>query len=597
MATKRTRSSVWNHFEKADDPEYAVCLVQGCKTKIKQSCGNTSNLLKHLKTKHGKEHQECMDEMKASTEKRRKTTVDLQPTLAQTLSSTTPYPKDSARKQKLDKAVMSMIITDLQPMSIVSDPGFQNLVETLDKRYVLPSRPTITRRLPELYSEVKAKLQTELDKSATHIAVTTDIWTSLQTKSYCCVTAHYITPAWELKSVLLETFEFNTEHTASHIAAELNRVTTGWNINGKIICAVTDNASNMVAAIRETGWRHLPCFAHSLSLVVQDAMKADEDLYIIKNKCKDIVSHFHRSAKSSDRLRNVQKQLEAPEHKLVQEVCTRWNSTYLMFERYVKQHEAITAALCFLGHNDLCLSTDEVTKISHANSVLAPFLEATENISGDHYVSVSMILPLKKLLHQQSSSQQSSSTLAKILADEIHRRFSSLETSYVTSATALLDPRFKKIPFSSSTYIEQTTNRIVGEMAALPTTADSLPDDQSESDAHVTSSSLWSSFDEKVAQSTSHRTPATECIIEIRRYFEEPNIERSFNPLEWWKANAIRFPRLSKIAAKYLCIPGSSVPSERLFSKAGQLVSERRNRIKPKNIDMILFLNHNIKLV
>ena len=32
------------------------------------------------------------------------------------------------------------------------------------------------------------------------------------------------------------------------------------------------------------------------------------------------------------------------------------------------------------------------------------------------------------------------------------------------------------------------------------------------------------------------------------------------------------------------------VPSERLFSKAGELVSAKRNRIKAKNVDMMLFV-------
>lgn len=129
-----------------------------------------------------------------------------------------------------------------------------------------------------------------------------------------------------------------------------------------MVCIVTDNASNMVAAIRET-YRVLH------NLVIQDSMKADEDLSIIKDKCKHIVSHFHRSVKSSDKLRVIQKQLGVPEHKLVQEVCTRWNSTYLMFERYVEQHEAVTATLCLLGNNDLCFSADEKMKISKAITV------------------------------------------------------------------------------------------------------------------------------------------------------------------------------------------------------------------------------------
>ena len=39
---------------------------------------------------------------------------------------------------------------------------------------------------------------------------------------------------------------------------------------------------------------------------------------------------------------------------------------------------------------------------------------------------------------------------------------------------------------------------------------------------------------------------------------------------------------------------GSSVPSKRLFSKAGEVVAARRSNIKPKNVDMILFLNKNL---
>jgi hypothetical protein len=113
------------------------------------------------------------------------------------------------------------------------------------------------------------------------------------------ITAHCILEEWDLKSALLETFEFNTEHTATNIATELIRVANKWNIQDKIVCIVTNNAANMIVAVRETGWRHLPCFAHSLNLVIQDS---------------------------------------------------------LMFQRYVEQHEAITATLCLLGHNDLCLS-------------------------------------------------------------------------------------------------------------------------------------------------------------------------------------------------------------------------------------------------
>lgn len=52
----------------------------------------------------------------------------------------------------------------------------------------------------------------------------------------------------------------------------------------KVVAIVTDNASNIVSAARATGWRHIPCFAHTLNLVVQDALQAD--LTVVNEKIR-----------------------------------------------------------------------------------------------------------------------------------------------------------------------------------------------------------------------------------------------------------------------------------------------------------------------
>lgn len=46
-------------------------------------------------------------------------------------------------------------------------------------------------------------------------------------------------------------------------------------------------------------------------------------------------------------------------------------------------------------------------------------------------------------------------------------------------------------------------------------------------------------------------------------------------------------------ALRYLCIPATSTESERMFSKAGSIISDRRSCLKPKTVDKLLFINKN----
>jgi len=68
------------------------------------------------------------------------------------------------------------------------------------------------------------------------------------------------------------------------------------------------------------------------------------------------------------------------------------------------------------------------------------------------------------------------------------------------------------------------------------------------------------------------------------------------NPLEWWKRKEREFPLLAKLAKRFLCIPATSAPAERLFSHAGLIISKARAALKPENAAAIVFLHDSWEL-
>ena len=60
------------------------------------------------------------------------------------------------------------------------------------------------------------------------------------------------------------------------------------------------------------------------------------------------------------------------------------------------------------------------------------------------------------------------------------------------------------------------------------------------------------------------------------------------------KENAERFPIIAKVAKRFLCIPATSVPAERVFSTTGLIINEKRSSLLPENSDMLIFLNKNL---
>ncbi|XP_011407349.1 PREDICTED: zinc finger BED domain-containing protein 4-like [Amphimedon queenslandica] len=291
-----------------------------------------------------------------------------------------------------------MIITDLQPVSIVKDKGFVNFMRLLDFKYTAPSRRTLMRNhLPQLYALKHELLMQELE-SVDHCCLTTDMWTSRATQWYLTVTCTYINEEMELK-ILLEK----------------------WNITSKVHWVITDSGANIKWAVRLSCWNHLACFAHLLNLVVTDAIKDNDELTFLIQQVKATVTYFHKSSKASDNLVVNQNRLNLPNHKLIQQVETRWNSVYYMLNRYIEQKEAVKTTLCLLDKSDSIIPSEKTALMKDAISTLMPFEALTTEMSAEKNVTGSKVIPLSRGLQQVTTT--STSVLGVNLNNQMGNRF------------------------------------------------------------------------------------------------------------------------------------------------------------------------------
>ena len=221
-------------------------------------------------------------------------------TIPKTVQATLPLPKSSSRYKTITDAVCYFLARGVQPYDTVNDSGFQHMLKTLEPRYIPPDRKTIaTNYMPKMYELEKQRIKTNLT-NASCFAITTDMWTSRTKHAYTGLTVHYLSADFKLCCHMLETKEFQVEHTGIQIASELRDILQSWDLpEDNVIAATTDNGTNIVCALEQLGWHNIRCFAHTLQLAVLKAVDLP-DVSKALARCRNLVSHFNRSAKSTN---------------------------------------------------------------------------------------------------------------------------------------------------------------------------------------------------------------------------------------------------------------------------------------------------------
>ncbi len=521
---------------------------------------------------------------------------------------------------------------DMRPLSTIEGDGFKRMFRIVEPRYQPISRATLKEKfVTPMYYETKSKMMEDISIGRRH-AFTTDAWTSIANEGFITTTCHYIDPrTMTLETRVLDTKRVTESHTAQNLADEMKKeVDDKWKL--KYPVAVTDNAANIVNACEIRKYPHLGCFAHTLNLAVQRALLVPEVSRLV-GKCHQIVAFFNRSDQKNTALKSKEAELELRELSVIQDVKTRWNSALMMCRRLLTIFPALYAVLFDRKANHLLLDASETEKLQDLVQVLTPFEEATKMVSSAKSPTAGLVLPIiaqmksrDLALHDDDSNMIKS--VKRAILNDLNKRYLLASEQQLLGLCSVVDPRWKKLSWMSNNErvrvhnaLEEEALAVIGEGAVdietprsseaastsatepTQTAAEDLPEaspdpapDRTEVEVPAAKSSF---FDESMFGSNDEASVAIDAITkaknEIDRYMQEPVAHYSDHPVSWWGDRIGSYPILTQVAIRYLPIPATSVPSERVFSTAGNIVSKKRGALNHDTVDMLISLHENYK--
>lgn len=134
--------------------------------------------------------------------------------------------------------------------------------------------------------------------------------------------------------------------------------------------------------------------------------------------------------------------MNLPEHKLIHDEPTPWNSTFEMVDRFCIQQQAVCAALAENRKKWHLMPKDsDVTTLETIREVFGPLSSFTDALSGEKEPTLSSVLPLKWKIFSCLTVKDGESILSHDMKDKIRTDFT---TRY---ESRLLDTVLTTAPF------------------------------------------------------------------------------------------------------------------------------------------------------
>ncbi|XP_019900657.1 zinc finger BED domain-containing protein 1-like [Esox lucius] len=375
-----------------------------------------------------------------------------------------------------------------------------------------------------------------------------------------------------------------------------------------MVCMTTDSGANVVSALRVNSWTRLPCYGHRLHIAIEKSMR-DPRIDRAIGVCKKVVRAFSNSWKMKRALCDAQDQLKLPKHK---HRIANLMGIKTAHDRFIEQEKAIRHVLdADKKCRHLIPTWQDVDVLESVSKVLSPLLKFTDALSGEQLVIVSYPKPVLALFNSEVLAVKSDDTdltkqIKTTILEYLNTKYKEDCVDDLLILSSTLDPRFKN-RYNDDDQIKATVSAITSELiamtvedspapgptttAAMATTAEGGAGGGGGGDdykAKKTKKYFGSYF--KKHKAGGEEALATAIEKEVKSFLLIPEVDSDVNPLDWWKSQEVHFPRLGKIAKKYLCSP-----PERTFSTGENDVTCHQAALKPDTVDRLVFLAHNLK--
>jgi len=286
---------------------------------------------------------------------------------------------------------------------------------------------------------------------------------------------------------------------------------------------------------------------------------------------------------------------------------------YLMADRALEMRQAL---VLFFDEYDMDerITEEEWKLLGTLKTVLRPLYLMTLELSAEKLTTLSKVLPVYSVLHDAysnvASETKNEGKYRKLLLDGLKSQFKDIDNQEVYTNATVFDPRYKSLVFSTQTKAQQAEKQAKADAMGMEDSdvkgTEEITDESCENVQEKTPiqrdfDDLWSKFDQKTVNPSTKRSRVLdykkECIdLEMKKYLSLPKLDRKECPMQWWKnEGSKKFPHLFQAAQKYLSMPATSVPSERVFSSAGNILTKRRSKLNKNVANMLITLHTNLK--